>query len=62
MMYEIIPTFNGYEIRKQNGNFYLYASKVYKGKYMWTTDHTYAKKFSLKNAEKHIEILNNNNI
>ena len=54
---EIIPTHRGYEIRKQNGKFWLYVSKVYGGKYDWVTDYTYAKHFSLKTAEKHVKRL-----
>lgn len=57
MKYEIIPTHQGYEIRKPDGKFRLYVSKVYNGKYSWVTDYTYAKKFSLKTAQKHVEIL-----
>ena len=56
-IYEIIPTHRGYEIRKPNGKFWLYVSKVYGGKYEWVTDYTYAKRFSLKTAKKHIERL-----
>ena len=55
--YEIIPTHRGYEIRKPNGKFWLYVSKVYGGKYEWVTDYIYAKHFSLKTAEKHVKRL-----
>ncbi len=57
LIYELIPTYRGYEIRKLNGKFWLYISKIYNGKYEWVTDYTYAKHFSLKTAQKHIEIL-----
>lgn len=57
MEYELIPTFRGYEIRKLDGKFYLYVSKVYNGKYTWVRDYTYAKHFSLKTAQKHVERL-----
>lgn len=57
MEYELIPTFRGYEIRKPDGKFYLYVSKVCNGKYTWVSDYTYAKHFSLKVAQKHIDIL-----
>jgi hypothetical protein len=56
-MYELIKTFKGYHIRKPDGRFYLYVSKVYNGKYTWVTDHTYAKHFSLNTAKKHVEKL-----
>ena len=55
MDYELVKTFMGYEIRKPDGKFFLYVKKVYKGKYTWCSDYTYAKKFSLKIAKKHIE-------
>jgi len=57
MKYELVPTHKGYEIRKPNGKFYLYVSKVYDGKYEWVSDYTYAKHFSLKTAKKHLKIL-----
>lgn len=57
MGYEIIPTHQGYEIRKPNGKFWLYISKVYNGEYTWVTDYTYAKNFGLKTAQKHVKTL-----
>ena len=57
--YEIIGTYMGCIIRQPYGKFWLYLSNVYKGKYKWVTDHSSAKHFSLKTAQKHIEILNN---
>ena len=57
--YEIIGTHMGYNIRMPYGKFWLYLSSVCKGKYKWVTDHTSAKCFSLKTAQKHLEILNN---
>lgn len=57
MEYEIYNTFRGYVIRKPNGKFWLYLSKVYKGKHIWMDDHTYAKHFTLQTAQKHIEML-----
>lgn len=57
MEYEILETHQGYEIRKPNGKFWLYLFKVYNGKYEWVTDYTHAKHFSLKTAQRHVEIL-----
>lgn len=57
MDYEMIPTFRGYEIRKPNGKFWLYVSKVYNGEYEWVSDYTYAKHFSLNTTKKHIKKL-----
>lgn len=57
MEYEILETHQGCEIRKPNGKFWLYVSKVYNGSYTWVTDYTYAKHFSKKTAKKHVEIL-----
>ena len=62
MEYELIKTHNGYKIRKPYlEKFYQYVSKVYKGKYEWTIDYTYSKHFSLKVAQKHIDILKTSN-
>ena len=55
--YELIQTHKGYTIRKPQGKFYLYVSKEHKNEYTWVTDHTYAKKFKLETALRHIEIL-----
>lgn len=57
MKYEFYKTFKGYEIRKHNGKYWVYLSKVYKGQYTWVRDYTYAKHFSVKTAKKHIRIL-----
>lgn len=57
MEYEIVKTFQGYQISKPYGRFNLYIAKVCKGRYEWVTDHTYAKHFSLKTVIKHVEIL-----
>lgn len=63
-MYELDYTHHGYMIKKPNpnGKFFLYVSGYYKGKYKWTTDHTYAKHYSLETAKKHLNNLEMENM
>lgn len=63
-MYSLDYTWQGYSIKKPNphGKFYLYVSGYYKGKYKFTTDHLYAKHYSLETAKKHLENLEEENM
>ena len=54
--YDIIPFLNGYAVRRTN----TYGQKHYlrfnrSGRYYWTHDLTYAKEFTRKTAEKHLQ-------
>ena len=57
MRFEISKEEKGYIIGKPDGDFHVYVSKVYSGKYTWTRDYLHAKHFSEKTAEKHLEVL-----
>ena len=52
----LVKTFKGYAIcaiQKQYARL-VYVEKVYKSKYTWVTDHTYAKTWSETTAKKHL--------
>lgn len=52
----LVKTFKGYAICavQKRHNRHVYVEKVYKGKYSWVTDHTYAKSWSETTAKKHL--------
>jgi hypothetical protein len=62
MKYQIENNFGKYIIHKTGddvpGKYGLYLSKIKKdGSYEWVYDYTYAKRMTLKTAEKHLKIL-----
>ena len=52
MTVEMYETYRGYEIRKRNGNKWLYLAGCYNGKYKWVTDYTYAKPIKTERVAK----------
>lgn len=56
--YEIVKTWRGCELRRKNQyGKYEYLYKVYKGRYEWISDYTYAKQMSEATCRKHIQAL-----
>lgn len=55
--YEVIPRSTGYEIRKKNGNKWLYLIKVYNGEYTWGSDYTYSKIYTTFKAAQDSMVL-----
>lgn len=49
-MWELVKTYKGYKIRKQQKNGYIYVSSYNAGKYEYVLDYTYAKTFTERAA------------
>ena len=58
MRYTAEKTWQGYEILDRLTG--LYVMSVYRGRYRWVQDYTYARKFSAETAKKHLLRLNEN--
>ena len=56
MRYTAIQTFSGYEIRDNVKRWYI--AGIHSGKPTWTLDYTYARKFSKKQADALLLLLN----
>lgn len=53
MHVELIKTWRGYEIKTDRG----YIAGYHNGKYKYTLDYTYSRKYALKTAQKHADAL-----
>lgn len=57
-MIDIYETWQGWIVRQKINGTWQYIASVHNGKYTFTSDHLYARKYTERTAWKHARILN----